>query len=1311
MKQLKSTKIQKELIRKSLDESVSMILNIDESFTRKIRSKKNDELTSKPSFELDNGVYILHDTLGVKTVDGWNPKDNKGVVGILLIEDDHKIVVATEDSPDNLHWSKKCELVNQPIEVLSKDAESDFNGEMYCQKLNSPDFPAAYYCLNYNKGNRDWYLPSSGELWLIRNHLEEVQTALSIVGGQKFVITWDDDVPYYWSSTEDSATDAWDLYLYYGTLGTGCNKVSDCAKVRPVSKFGPSTLKESFTRKIRSKKNDELTTKSDTAFVPDGVYILHETLGVKTVDSWNPKNNNGVVGILLVEDEHKIVVALEDSPEVLPWSKESELVNQPVEGWEYAESDFNGEMYCRKLDSPDFPAAYYCKTYNKGNRDWYLPSIGELWMIYSHFDEIQNALSIVGGQKFVTTWDDDVPVYWSSTELSDTYTWSLYLNRSGWLDWDFKVSDSNKVRPVSKFGPSKTLKESFTRKIRSKKNNELTTKADTAFFEIPDGVYILHETLGVRTVDSWNPRNNDGVVGILLIEDDHKIVVATEDSPENLTWSEKLGLINQPVDELEDAESNFNGELYCRRLDSPDFPAAYYCKTYNKGGRNWYLPSSGELWLICNHLEEIQNALSIVGGQKFVTTWDDEAPCYWSSTEYSTTNAWLLYLYDNLLNRGYNKVCNSGKVRPVSNFTNNKNLKESFTKKISSKKNTDLVPDLNYPDGVYILHETLGAKTVEGWNPKFNNGVIGILVIEDEHQLVVALEDAPDFYLNWSEKDGLVNRPVKDIEDVKSDFNGEEYCRNLNSPDFPAAYYCLNYKKGGRSWYLPSGGELKMIRRHLEKIQTALSIVGGQEFVTQWFGGGMPCYWSSTESTDEDECAWFLDINSDVLDKDDKIEVNLNVRPVSNFRKNTLKESFTKKISSKKNTDLVSEPSFILDNGVYILHETLGVRGIEGWNPKFNKGVVGILLVEDDHKIVVALEDSSNELCWSEENKLVNQPVENSKTAKSDFNGEEHCRKLNSPDFPAAYYCLNYKKGGRDWYLPSMGELWLIYRHLEEIQTALSIVGGQKFVTTWDDEAPFYWSSTERSATRACPLNLSDGYLGIMGFKVIDSPKVRPVSKFDFSTLKESFTRKIRSKKNNELTTKADTAFVPDGVYILHETLGLKGVDGWNPRNNDGVVGILLIEDDHKIVVATEDSPKNLCWSNEYGLVNQPVDDLENADSDFNGEYYCQKLNSPDFPAAYYCKTYNKGGRSWYLPSSGELWLIYNHLKEIQNALSIVGGQKLITTWDEGTPLYWSSTEGRGTSAWYLGIRDGYLYWSNKVSDSLKVRPVSAFSV
>ena len=209
-----------------------------------------------------------------------------------------------------------------------------------------------------------------------------------------------------------------------------------------------------------------------------------------------------------------------------------------------------------------------------------------------------------------------------------------------------------------------------------------------------------------------------------------------------------------------------------------------------------------------------------------------------------------------------------------------------------------------------------------------------------------------------------------------------------------------------------------------------------------------------------------------------------------------------------------------------------------------------------------------------------------------------------------------------------------------------------------------------------------------------------------------SFTRKISQKNNDELTNVADTAFVPDGVYILHDTLGIKTVEEWNSKNNDGVVGILLIEGEHRIVVALEDSPKNLSWAKKCELVNQPIGELEDAKFDFNGEYYCQKLDSPDFPAAYYCLNYKKGGRNWYLPSSGELWMIYNHLEEIQNALSIVGGQKFDTNWDEGLPVYWSSTEGCATNAWLLYLFDGYLdNWNNKVNSSDKARPVSKFKI
>ena len=457
--------------------------------------------------------------------------------------------------------------------------------------------------------------------------------------------------------------------------------------------------------------------------------------------------------------------------------------------------------------------------------------------------------------------------------------------------------------------------ESFVGHVSRKRNTDLIP--DVIY---PDGVYILHETLGVRTVNEWNPEDNDGVVGVLVVEDEHKIVVALEDSPNNLHWSKKNKLVNASIGNYKDAESDFNGENHCIKLNSPDFPAAYYCLNYKKGGRSWYLPSSGELWMIYNHLEEIQSALEAVGGQKFVDKWDDDedgdTPFYWSSTELGVWETWGLSLDVGEFSSWGNKVDYIFKVRPVSNFSQNKNLKESFTKKIKSTRKSDLVSDIDYPDGVYILHETLGVKTVDGWNPKDNDEVIGVLVVEDEQQIVIALEDSPE-NLRWSKRRKLVNRPIEDDKDAEFDFNGEDYCKSLNSPDFPAAYYCLNYKKGGLDWYLPSAGELWLIYRHLKKIQIALKTVKGKKLVPDYanFLEDAPCYWSSTESNDK--YTWALYLNDGLIRNwGIKVRDNCKVRPVSNFNKNkNLKESFTKKIKSTRKSDLNSKPSFVLDNG------------------------------------------------------------------------------------------------------------------------------------------------------------------------------------------------------------------------------------------------------------------------------------------------------------------------------------------------------------------------------------------------------------
>lgn len=74
-----------------------------------------------------------------------------------------------------------------------------------------------------------------------------------------------------------------------------------------------------------------------------------------------------------------------------------------------------------------------------------------------------------------------------------------------------------------------------------------------------------------------------------------------------------------------------------------------------------YIPSLGELYFILAHFTQINAALEAVGGEPLRNDW------YWSSTQYSATNAWGLGL-----GNGYAgstaKATYQSRVRPVSAF-------------------------------------------------------------------------------------------------------------------------------------------------------------------------------------------------------------------------------------------------------------------------------------------------------------------------------------------------------------------------------------------------------------------------------------------------------------------------------------------------------------------------------------------------------------------------------------------------------------------------------------------------------------------
>ena len=117
--------------------------------------------------------------------------------------------------------------------------------------------------------------------------------------------------------------------------------------------------------------------------------------------------------------------------------------------------------------------------------------------------------------------------------------------------------------------------------------------------------------------------------------------------------------------------------------------------------------------------------------------------------------------------------------------------------------------------------------------------------------------------------------------------------------------------------------------------------------------------------------------------------------------------------------------------------------------------------------------------------------------------------------------------------------------------------------------------------------------------------------------------------------------------------------------------------------------------------------------------YY--KNDSPSTYAVAYCYNYSKshtgdpGGdvsipaKSWYFPATGELEIIRSHFETINLAL-----QRIKNAGKQSADLlqrtnYWSSVEGSGTNAWLLNLGNGNRYNDGKVSNSRRVRPVTAF--
>lgn len=198
---------------------------------------------------------------------------------------------------------------------------------------------------------------------------------------------------------------------------------------------------------------------------------------------------------------------------------------------------------------------------------------------------------------------------------------------------------------------------------------------------INDGVFIMFH----RNSDNyplmvkphkWASYQNSGEIaeGVVVVEGGKILVVAPTET--SLYWSSAAvsgggKTTTDRLTALDDwtGKANTAAQITHTECSGASY-APGFCAQYSRVNANgkgltagrWWLPSLGELMMIYANMRKINYALSLIeGATQLAETW------YWSSTEYSATHAWRLYLTSGTAN-GYSKAASQGRVRAVSAF-------------------------------------------------------------------------------------------------------------------------------------------------------------------------------------------------------------------------------------------------------------------------------------------------------------------------------------------------------------------------------------------------------------------------------------------------------------------------------------------------------------------------------------------------------------------------------------------------------------------------------------------------------------------
>lgn len=180
-------------------------------------------------------------------------------------------------------------------------------------------------------------------------------------------------------------------------------------------------------------------------------------------------------------------------------------------------------------------------------------------------------------------------------------------------------------------------------------------KQETNTNTLSDGVYIIQKNGKVIPFIGESTKfENAAYVGV--VQGSHSVAIALYNASENeitLTVNDNKG-DGVYKDNYIEAVQDWDGKGNTERLKKIGLNPVIQLND------DEYIPTLAELYIICLNQKYINAALRFIGGQELIG-W------YWSSTEYSVTLAWGLYLdYGNA--DYHTKVVTANGVRLVKQF-------------------------------------------------------------------------------------------------------------------------------------------------------------------------------------------------------------------------------------------------------------------------------------------------------------------------------------------------------------------------------------------------------------------------------------------------------------------------------------------------------------------------------------------------------------------------------------------------------------------------------------------------------------------